>query len=281
MMRAPEPGSTATVGEGATCVGETVLLRAHGHVLRALRIPSAATDDDSGPTLIFLHEGLGSIAQWRDFPARVAARTGLPALVYERLGHGASSPEPAPRTPDYLHREALDVLPEVMAGAGIEQAILVGHSDGGSIALLAASDPAIPVAGIVTEAAHVSVEAEALAGIRDTVEAYERAGLRARLAPYHGAGTDTLFHAWSGIWLSEEFAAWNIEDRLSAVRCPVLAIQGEGDQYGTVAQLDAIVQGVGGPVTRMLVPRCGHSPHHEASDAVLVAVAGFAQGLVD
>lgn len=228
------------------------------------------------PTLLFLHEGLGSIAQWRDFPRALAEWTGLPALLYDRQGHGGSDPLGAPRSARYLHREALEVLPEVLERCGVDDAILVGHSDGGSIALLYASAHPERVRGAITQAAHVFVEEETLAGIRAAGDAWRNTQLPEKLARYHGARTHALFHAWHDTWLAPEFRDWNIEDCLPAIRCPLLVIQGKDDEYATKAQVEAIARQAGGPVDTLMVPHCGHIPHHQAREPVLEAMKRFA-----
>lgn len=228
-----------------------------------------------GPTLVFLHEGLGSIALWRDFPSRLCERLGLPGLVYDRWGHGQSEPLDRPRDLRYLHDEAELFLPAVLAATGVEEPVLIGHSDGGTIALLyAARFPERPPA-IVTEAAHVFVEDITVAGIQAAGRAYAGTDLAARLARYHGDRTDSLFRAWHDRWLSPEFRAWNIEAELAAIISPALVLQGEADQYGTRAQVDAIARGVSGPVETALLPGVGHTPHQEAAEEVLKLIAGF------
>ena len=227
------------------------------------------------PTLVFLHEGLGSIALWRDFPTRLCARLGLPGLVYDRLGHGQSEPLDRPRDLRYLHDEAERFLPEVLAACGVDRPVLIGHSDGGTIALLfAARFPDLPVA-VVTEAAHVFVEDITVDGIRAAGRAFADTDLPSRLARYHGEKTETLFRAWHDRWLSPDFRSWNIAAEIAAVTCPVLVLQGEADQYGTRAQVEAIARGVAGPAEAVLLPGIGHAPHHEAPDGVLDLIDGF------
>ena len=241
--------------------------------------PSPGAVRRPGEILLFLHEGLGSIAQWRDFPQALCRATGLPAVVYERWGYGGADPLDAPRTVRYLHEEALRSLPEVLRQLRIERSILIGHSDGGSIALIFSSAWPEKVRGIITEAAHVFVEEVTLAGIREAVRAYAASDLPERLSRYHGGNTDGAFRGWSDIWLSPAFREWNIEDCLAGVRCPVLAIQGQDDEYGTPAQVAAIVRGVSGPAEPLLVPGCGHIPHHQARGRVLDAMARFVRAL--
>jgi pimeloyl-ACP methyl ester carboxylesterase len=245
-------------------------LTAGGHRLEYERI-----DGRSGaPTLILLHEGLGSIALWRDFPAKLAQATDCPAVVYSRYGYGRSDALTGPHHVDYMHREALDVLPELRDQLGLNDAILVGHSDGASIALIHAGSGRWPVRAIVLEAPHVFVEDVSITSIAAARAAYETTDLRQRLARYH-ADVDSAFRGWNDIWLDPNFRTWTIEDALPGVRCPVLAIQGADDEYGTLAQLDAIERGVAGRFERLVLAQCKHSPHRDQEDAVLAAMAAF------
>ncbi len=228
-----------------------------------------------GRALVFLHHGLGSVVTWRGFPDRLAQRTGLPAFNYSRLGHGRSDPATAARDLDYVHIEAHEVLPHVLAAAGIAAPIFVGHSDGATIALLYASLPRSPAVALVLEAPHVFVEDRTVAGIEAAVELYRRGGLRERLLRFHGANTDALFSAWAETWLMPSFRAWNCEDCLSRITCPVLVIQGEDDEYGSPAQLDRIKAQASGPVETVLLPRCAHEPHREHEETTLAIMARF------
>ena len=232
----------------------------------------------AAPTLVFLHEGLGSVSAWRDFPARVAAATGMGALVYSRLGYGESDPVTLPRPLTYMHDEALSVLPEVLDEAGVRECVLFGHSDGGSIALVFAGS-GLPqserVLSLVLEAPHVFVEDVSVTGIAAARVSYETGDLRDRLARHHGANVDGAFRGWNDAWLDPAFRGWNIEEYLPRVRVPSLVIQGEDDAYGTLAQVDAIERGSSGPVTRLVLPRCGHAPHRDRPEEVVAAVAGF------
>lgn len=244
-----------------------------GGRVRVRRIEPAQRVQAGGPVLVFIHEALGCIDMWRDVPARLAAMTGLPALVYERLGHGRADPLARSRDVGYLAIEAEDVLPIVLGACGVADPVLVGHSDGGTIALLYAARHR--VRAVVTEAAHVFVEEATLAGIRDAVRAWRATDLRARLARYHGDKTEALFAAWSDTWLSQSFRDWNIEARLAGVAAPCLVIQGADDEYGTERQVAAIAAGVSGPARTLVVPDCGHVPHLQAADRVLPAIADF------
>lgn len=233
----------------------------------------------TGPVLVFLHEALGSAGLWRDFPAALSQATGLPAMAYSRRGFGGSDPRPLPLPTDYLDIEADTALPGILAALGIGRPILVGHSDGATIALMHAGSPGgRGVLGVVAEAPHVFVEEETLAGIRDALPAY-RSGLRERLMRHHGDQTDGVFHGWHDTWQTARFRGWNCLDRLPRIACPILVIQGEGDQYGTMRQLDAIAGMADGPVETMMLPECGHSPHRDRPDDVLAAMTRFVRNL--
>ena len=227
------------------------------------------------PTIIFLHEALGSVSTWRDFPARLAAESGCSALVYSRTGHGGSGVLSGLRSERYLHEEALDVLPAVLAHFQLSDVVLFGHSDGASIAIIHAGAQPESVRGLILEAPHVFVEEAALGGIQQAIEAYRTTTFRERLARHHGEGTDALFRAWAEIWLRPSFRSWNIMEYLPFVTCPVLVIQGEDDPYGTLRQVEAVVSQVRGPARPLVLPRCGHAPHSERRDEVLGAAAGF------
>ncbi|MCC7273314.1 MAG: alpha/beta hydrolase [Alphaproteobacteria bacterium] len=232
-----------------------------------------------GPTLVFLHEALGSAPLWRDVPAALAALTGLPAMAYSRRGFGGSDPRPLPLPVDYLDIEADRELPAVLDALDIAEPILIGHSDGATIALMHAGSPAgARVRAVVAEAPHVFVEETTAAGIREALPVY-RGGLREKLARHHGAQTDGVFFGWYDTWLSPEFRGWNVEDRLPAIACPTLVIQGLDDQYGTPRQVEAIAAAVTGPVETMLLPGCGHTPHRDRREEVLAAIARFVRNL--
>jgi len=241
-----------------------------GHRLEVERIETAAP---TRPTLVLLHEGLGSVAMWRDFPGRLAHAAGCNALVYSRYGYGKSDPLAAPRAVRYMHDEALCALPELLDRLGIERPILVGHSDGGSIALIHAGASKRAVAAVVTLAAHVLVEDVSVSSIAAAKSAYESTDLRARLARYH-ADVDSAFWGWNRIWLDPAFRAWNIEEYLPRIDCPVLAIQGEDDEYGTMEQMRRIGAQVK-DVELLELEDCRHSPHRDQPDAVLDAVTRF------
>ena len=261
----------------APAPGEAFTIEAGGHRLRAQWVAGPA--EAGAPVLVFLHEGLGSIAQWRGFPADLCRATGLPGLVYERWGFGGSDPLVLPRPTDYLAAEAEGALPDVLSACGIARPILVGHSDGGSIALLYASAFPDGVTACVSMAAHVFVEDVTVAGIQEVVARWETGDLKSRLAKYHGANTETMFRGWAETWLRTDFRDWNIEDRLAAITCPLLVIQGEDDEHGSVAQVEAIAQGASGPTETVMISDCGHSPHLEAGAAVVSRIADFVAAL--
>lgn len=230
------------------------------------------------PPLVFLHEGLGCVALWRDFPEKVAHALSTPALVYSRFGYGHSDGLAEPRTARYLHEEALVVLPRLLDLLGIERPLLVGHSDGASIALIHAAMSGRPVAGTVLMAPHVFVEPITLEGIARISETYERTDLRARLARYH-AHVDDAFLGWARTWLDPRFGAFSLGAEVQRLAVPTLLIQGEDDEYGTLAQLDAIAEGAPGPVEKLALAKCGHTPYRDAEATVLAAITGFARRL--
>lgn len=236
-------------------------------------------DFGGGPVLVFLHEALGSIGQWKGLPEELAAASGLPALVYERQGHGRSGPLTLSRPNGYLRREAEVVLPAMLAAAGIERPVLFGHSDGATIALMyAAAFPERP-AGCIALAPHVMVEEVTLAGIRAAEADPGAAEIRRRLARYHGDRTETLWRAWTETWLRPGFDGCELRAGLSRIACPVLAIQGAEDAYGSARQVGLIAEQAAGPVETRLLPGCGHQPHLEQRPAVLAAATAFLAAL--
>jgi pimeloyl-ACP methyl ester carboxylesterase len=225
------------------------------------------------PELVFLHEGLGSVSHWKDFPARVAATTGCGVTVYSRYGSGNSDVLTEPRAVTYMHEEGLRVLPELLAQLHIDKPILIGHSDGASIALIfaGAHDHAC---GLVLLAPHVFVEDLSVASIAAAKTSFETTNLSEKLARHHRDAVAT-FRGWNNIWLQPDFRAWNIEEYLSRISCPILAIQGLDDQYGTMAQVQAIARQSGGPVEILPLAECRHSPQRDQPDPVLAAIAKF------
>ncbi|HET7232861.1 MAG TPA: alpha/beta hydrolase [Longimicrobium sp.] len=232
------------------------------------------------PTIVFLHEGLGSAGLWRDFPARLAEAAGCGALVYSRAGYGASQAAELPRPIRFMHDEAV-VLGEVLDALGIREHVLFGHSDGASISLIhAGSQPRPGLSGVIAEAPHVFAEPHGLASIARMADVYRETDLREKLARHHGGNVDIAFRGWNDVWLHPGFRAWNIEAYLPGIRVPVLVVQGHDDEYGTWAQVEAIQRQSGAPVEVLGLPECGHSPHREHPDAVLAASAGFVRRCV-
>jgi pimeloyl-ACP methyl ester carboxylesterase len=233
---------------------------------------------DAAPTLVFLHEGLGSASLWRDFPDRLAAATGCGALVYSRAGYGRSDPAALPRPVRFMHDEAV-VLAGVLEQAAVRELILIGHSDGASISIIyaggGAGSPVPRLLGLVLEAPHVFTEPHGLESIARIGEAYRTTDLRERLARHHGANVDVAFRGWNEVWLDPAFRAWNLEEYLPAICVPALVLQGEADEYGTWRQVEAIERQSGGPVEALALPGCGHSPHREQPEPVLAAMARF------
>lgn len=225
-------------------------------------------------TLVFLHEGLGSATLWRDFPDKVARRIGAPALVYSRFGYGGSDGLEGKRRPDFMHEEALQHLPRLLDGLGIERPLLVGHSDGASIALIHAAKSGRDVAGLVLMAPHVFVEEISLRSIARIRRTYEKGDLKARLARHH-LRVDDAFLGWADAWLDPAFRDWSIEAMCDRLQLPLLLIQGADDEYGTLAQIDAIGSRAKGPAERLVLDRCGHSPHRDQEALVIDAIARF------
>ncbi|MGE0660199.1 MAG: alpha/beta fold hydrolase [Reyranellaceae bacterium] len=232
-------------------------------------------DGFSRPTLVFLHEGLGCIEMWRGFPLSLCESTGFSGLVYDRTAYGRSSPWPADPGIAYMHIEAQQVLPQLLEATGIEDCILIGHSDGGSIALIYAGADPEPLHAVVTMAAHVFAEPISIDSIARAKIAFEQGDLAARLRRYHGENTERAFRLWNAAWLAPDFAGWNIEEFLPGITVPLLAIQGEDDEYGTEAQLGTIAGKAGGYAETRLIADCGHSPHLQAPDETRAAIARF------
>jgi pimeloyl-ACP methyl ester carboxylesterase len=230
------------------------------------------SDHDVG--LVFLHEGLGSIPQWRDFPEALAVATGLDAIVYDRRNHGGSDPLPAPRGREY-HAEEARILDGLLDGLGIDRAVTYGHSDGATIALLHAAAHPGRVAAVISEAGHAVAEETARDGIRHARRRFRSGRLRDALFVHHGEHVDAMFDAWAGTWLDPMFDDWSIVGDLRRVAAPVLVLQGEHDEYATPAHVGWIADAVSGPTETWIVPGAGHAPHREATGDVVARVAAF------
>ncbi|HXC38969.1 MAG TPA: alpha/beta hydrolase [Burkholderiales bacterium] len=246
---------------------------------RDIAIEYAFTGGESGPLVIFLHDGLGSVSAWGEFPARLCKAAGCRGIVYSRPGYGQSTPRADSERwePDFMHRQAHEVLPALLATLGIDPARskpwLFGHSDGGSIALLFAARFPDSVSGLIVVAPHIRVEPVSTASIEDIRSNYNRSGLRARLARHH-ADPESAFYGWNDAWCNPAFRDWSIEEELKSLRCPVLAIQGTNDEYGTLEQIHGIARR--SPRTRLLeLAGCGHAPYRERPEIVLSESARF------
>jgi pimeloyl-ACP methyl ester carboxylesterase len=229
---------------------------------------------------VFLHDGLGSVSTWRDFPARLAAATGCAALIYSRQGYGRSDPCSLPRPLDYMEQAALVELPAVLRVAGLREYVLIGHSDGASIALIhAASAPGEGLLGVVSEAAHLFPESETLDAIRRARERYRVGELTAGLKRHHGTNAACAFEGWVQAWLDPAFAQWNIESLLPGIQVPLLAVQGSDDPYGTPAQLVALRRQCNIPIECVLLAECRHTPHREQPERALHLMTRFVAGV--
>lgn len=235
---------------------------------------------DQAPTIVMLHEGLGSAGLWGDFPAKLQAATGAGVFAYSRAGYGASTPAKLPRPVDYMHREALDVLPKILTAIGFTRGILVGHSDGASIAAIyAGSHQDHRVQGIALIAPHFIVEDISLTSIASIKTAYETGELKAKLARWH-KDVDNAFYGWNGAWLDSAFRDWDISEYLAYIRVPVAILQGVNDEYGTMRQIEIAQEECYCPVDVTEVPGAGHSPHREAPGATLDAISDFANAVL-
>lgn len=267
--------------QAAPSVVRDETLTVHGQTIFGRHITPATASN--GPTIVFLHEALGSIGQWKTFPERMCESLGLRGYVFDRIGYGQSGPLPAERTPDYLREQGEEWLPAILKAANIAAPpILFGHSDGGSIALYFAA--AHPTTAVISVAAHVILEDITVQGIRDFGQLWEagEAGgnLLSRLSRYHGDKTEAVYRAWHDTWLKPEFAAFDMRPVLPRITCPTLAMQGEGDQYGTLQQITDILTGItqGAPQSLpqpAILPNCGHSPHLEQPAETILATERF------
>jgi pimeloyl-ACP methyl ester carboxylesterase len=232
------------------------------------------------PTIVMLHEGLGSAALWGDFPEKLQAATGAGVFAYSRAGYGNSSPVSLPRPLDYMHREALDVLPKLLAQIDFRRGLLVGHSDGASIAAIYAGGVADHrLSGIVLIAPHFVVEDISVASIAEIKQTYENTELKQKLARWH-KDVDNAFYGWNGAWLDPKFRSWDVSDYLAYIRVPIALIQGEADQYGTIRQVEIAQEECYCPVEVTLIKGAGHAPHREAPGQTLNAISEFAAALL-
>ena len=232
------------------------------------------------PTIVMLHEGLGSAGLWGDFPDRLAAATGAGVFVYSRAGYGASTPVKLPRPLDYMHTEALDILPKLLDATGFRRGLLVGHSDGASIAAIYAGGiQDHRVRGVAMVAPHFVVEDISVTSIAEIKQAYETTDLKAKLARWH-SDVDTAFYGWNGAWLDPKFRSWDISEYLAYIRVPVAILQGADDQYGTIRQAEIAEEECYCPVEVTIIPGAGHSPHREAPEATLHAISEFASRIL-
>ena len=228
----------------------------------------------AAPTIVMLHEGLGALSLWRDIPRKLSYLINCSVFVYSRHGYGASDFINSEFDANYMHKEALYILPQVLNHFDISKPILYGHSDGASIALIHASSADTEIMGLILEAPHVFVEEISLDGLRGAKKAFEEGGLKASLAKHH-RNPEMIFRCWNNIWLSPEFLTWNIVSCLSKIQCPALLIQGETDAYGTLSQLDTIEEHVSGSCEKQILPHVGHSPHRENPELVLQSIQQF------
>ena len=261
-----------------TSLSPTGHLRIAGHDLEYRMIGPAPAER---PAIVMLHEGLGSAALWGDFPQALQAATGMGVFVYSRAGYGASSPVTLPRPLDYMSREALDVLPLLLEQIGFQRGILLGHSDGASIAAIYAGASADHrVRGVVLIAPHFVVEDVSVTSIAAIRQAYETTDLRGKLSRWH-RNVDNAFYGWNDAWLDPDFRRWDISEYLAYIRVPVAILQGEDDQYGTVRQIEIAREECYCPVDATLVPHSGHSPHREATELTLATVSEFVRRIFD
>lgn len=231
------------------------------------------------PTIVFLHDSFGCIQLWKDFPQKLGELARCNVTVYDRFGYGKSGPFIKPKRDNYYMEFETDILSELLDLWGISKAILFGHSDGGTIALIAAAKYPSKILGVITEGAHIFIEEVTISGIREAVEAYKTSNLKERLEAYHGDKTEALFWAWAEIWNSEGYRNWSIEPMMPAVKCPSLIIQGEYDEFGSLKQVDGIVGGTTGKSTKWIIPNVKHNPHKEVPDLVLQRCVEFIKQL--
>lgn len=242
---------------------------------KALEYSCFGPSPDKAATLVLLHEGLGCVALWRDFPEKLARATGLGVFVYSRSGYGQSDPALLPRPLHYMTKEAENILPELLDKIGFKSGFLLGHSDGATIAAIYCGVvPDTRLSGLILTAPHFFTEGVGLSAIAQTKENFDNGDLKSRLAKYH-TDPENAFRGWNDSWLDPDFKNWNVADVLDNIRLPVLAVQGRDDQYGTLAQIEVIAQRVSGTVTTALIENCGHSPFSEKPSETLAAIVEF------
>jgi len=250
----------------------SIQLKSNG---KSLEYSCFGPSPDRAPTILLLHEGLGCVALWRDFPAKLAKASGFGVMAYSRAGYGQSDPADLPRPLDYMTREAVDSLPQLIAAAGLQQIILLGHSDGASIAAIyGGSVEDHRVRGLILMAPHFFTEDMGLASIAEAKVAYENTDLSTRMSKYHN-NPDNAFYGWNDSWLHADFKNWNITDVIDYIRVPVLAIQGREDQYGTTAQIEALKAQLYAPLETVLLENCQHTPFLEQPDLTLRSITKF------
>lgn len=232
------------------------------------------------PTLIFLHEALGSVALWKGYPTLLCEALQCNGVVYDRMGHGRSSPFSKARDNDYLEVEALLYLRELIDKLGLKKPILIGHSDGGTIALIYAARYSAQLSGIITEAAHIYVENDGADGMQTAIHQFEHTVFKEKLAKYHGEKTEALFYAWADTWTSEAFSSWNIEKQLAEINCPALILQGAQDEYASQQHMWDIAEGIGDNARGILIENCGHIPHLQAQEKTLALSKSFISRLI-
>ncbi|MFN8674385.1 MAG: alpha/beta hydrolase [Candidatus Sericytochromatia bacterium] len=237
-------------------------------------------NDKNKPTIVFLHDSLGCIELWRDFPEKLGTLTNCNIIIYDRHGYGKSGNFlSSKREINYLELEA-EILNNLLETWNIEKAILFGHSDGGSIALISASKFPEKILAVITEGAHVFVEDITIKGIKTMIRAYEITDLKERLEKYHGTKTEKMFWAWSKTWTNDDFKSWNIESFLPNIKCPSLIIQGEKDEYGSLEQVEKIVTQVKGETLKLVIPKIKHTPHKENPNLILEKCSLFINNLI-
>ena len=278
----PRKGGESTLCDAAKDAAHMIALSPTGflHIgvsdLEYRMIGPAPTD---APTIVMLHEGLGSVGLWGDFPERLQAATGAGVFAYSRAGYGTSSPAKLPRPLDYMHIEAHEVLPKLLDAIGFQRGLLLGHSDGASIAAIYAGSLADHrISGVVMIAPHFVVEDISVVSIAEIKTAYETTALRSKLERWH-RDVDNAFYGWNGAWLDPKFRDWDISEYLAYIRVPVAIVQGADDQYGTIRQIEIAQEECYCPVEATLIPGAGHAPHREAPAATLEAIAGFANAV--